>query len=275
MGRYKLIALDLDGTLLDSEKRLTTRAAQTLSRAAARGIEIVPTTGRFYDGMPESVRSLAFVRYAITINGAQVLDAARGETLCRAEIPLAQALDILHWLDDYPVIYDCYMDGWGWMTRAQQEKAAEFAPDEHYRDMLRQLRTPVDELKEFLRTKRRDVQKIQFFAQNMSLRERLMKELPVRFADIAVSSSVRNNVEINQRRATKGDALAALCERLGIDCAETIAFGDGNNDLSMICRAGLGVAMGNALPEVRAAADVVTGDCDHDGVAEAIEKYCL
>lgn len=275
MGRYKLIALDLDGTLLDSEKRLTMRTMDTLSRAAASGIEIVPTTGRFYDGMPESVRSLGFVRYAITINGAQVLDTVHGQTLCRAEMPLAQAVEIMRWLDRYPVIYDCYMDGWGWMTRAQQERAAKFAPDRHYCDMLRRLRTPVDDLKEFLLAKRRDVQKIQFFSQDMSLREQLMGQLPALFSDIAVSSSVRNNVEINQRHATKGDALAALCGHLGIECAETIAFGDGNNDLSMIRMAGLGVAMGNALSEVCATADVVTDDCDHDGVAKAIEKYCL
>ena len=66
-----------------------------------------------------------------------------------------------------------------------------------------------------------------------------------------------------------------MCEKLGIPIAETIAVGDQTNDLEMIRAAGLGVAMGNATEEVKAAADLITADCDHDGVAEIIEKYLL
>ena len=78
---YRLIALDLDGTLLNSEKQLTEENARALADAAAQGIWIVPTTGRFFDGMPQVIRELPYLRYAITINGAQVMDSHRADHL--------------------------------------------------------------------------------------------------------------------------------------------------------------------------------------------------
>ena len=77
---------------------------------------VVPTTGRFFGMMPPSVRDLPFVRYAITINGAQVYDRATGAAIVREEIPLATALSVMELLDGYDVVYDCYRSNWGWMT---------------------------------------------------------------------------------------------------------------------------------------------------------------
>ena len=121
----KLVALDLDGTLLDSAKALSETNRAALECAAARGVFVVPTTGRFFNAIPDCVRSLPFVEYAITINGAQVFNRRNGETVCRAEIPQAIALDVMRLLDGYDVIYDCYRAGQGWMTRSLQEKAAQ------------------------------------------------------------------------------------------------------------------------------------------------------
>ena len=88
----RLVALDLDGTLLDSEKRLSERNRAALEMAAAKGVHIVPTTGRFFGMMPEAIRALPFVRYAITVNGAQVYDRETDSALARAEIPVATAI---------------------------------------------------------------------------------------------------------------------------------------------------------------------------------------
>ena len=82
-----IIALDLDGTLLNSDKELSPGNRAALERAAEAGYEIVPTTGRFYGGMPQVIRELPFVRYVITINGAEVADRRTGEVMYRAEIP--------------------------------------------------------------------------------------------------------------------------------------------------------------------------------------------
>ncbi len=275
MHKIGIIALDLDGTLLDSDKKLSSVNEAALKRAADAGIQIVPTTGRFFGGMPEKIRSLPYVRYAITINGAQVADTQTGEVIYTAELPWQQTIEIMKLLDTLPVIYDCFQDNCGWMTAALKEKIDEFAPNEHYRKMLHELRKPVPELKEFLAQRKKGVQKVQFFTKDMELRAKLLKELPERFPDLAVSSSVSNNIEINQAHANKGEALKALACHLGLAEDATLSFGDGLNDISMLQSAGVGVAMANAAPEVKEAADWITVSNDENGVAVGIEKFCF
>ena len=275
MHKIGIIALDLDGTLLNSNKELSAGNLAALQRAANAGIEIVPTTGRFYGGMPAVIRELPFVRYVITINGAQVADLKTGEIIYKAEIPWQQAIDIMALLDEYPVIYDCYQDNAAWMTAEQKNHIDRIVASPHYRKMLHELRQPVPELKAVLAERQNDVQKVQFFTDRPELRTRMMKELPERFENLCVSSSVSDNVEINQIHANKGEALYALADHLGIDRKATLAFGDGLNDLSMLKAAGIGAAMANAEEEAKAAADWITLSCDEDGVAHGINKYCF
>ena len=152
--------------------------------------------------------------------------------------------------------------------------------DAHYRRMFHDLRRPVTELKTYIKDLAAQrpslgIQKIQFFTAEPAVRTRMMDEIPKRFADLAVSSSHPQNVEINQSGANKGQALQALASYLDIPIEKTFAFGDGLNDLSMIQEAGIGVAMANACEAVIEAADYVTASCDEDGVAKAVEKFCL
>ncbi len=267
-----LIALDLDGTLLTSDKRLTGRTRAALERAAGAGIEIVPATGRFYLGIPEAVRGLPFIRYAITINGAQVVDAVSGETLYSADIPMGEAIEFYRYLDTLPVIYDCYSGDWGRITASMQEAADRYISNPYTLKMVRELREPVPELKEYLMEQRRPVQKMQLFTRDQELRSRLIGELAARYPQFSITASLRDNIEINSRNADKGKALAALAAHLGLDMAKTAAVGDGLNDVSMLRAAGTGIAMENSHPEALAAADLVTADCDSDGVALAIER---
>lgn len=271
----RIIALDLDGTLLNSSKELTERNYRALAAAAAKGIEIVPTTGRFYDAMPAVIRELPFVNYAITINGAQVANVRTGEVLYRAEIPLAQAVELMQYFDTLPVVYDCFMGNGAFMTAALQEKIDDYTDDPHYRKMVRRLRAPVEELKAYLMQRGEDVQKSQIFTMDAALRRRVLEEVPRRFPDLIATSALAHNVEVNQAHANKGEAVLALAERLGYGAGHVMTFGDGLNDVSMIEAAGLGVVMANGFDEVKACADYITDDCDHDGVAAAIEKFCL
>ena len=268
----KLIALDLDGTLLTTEKTLTPENEAALRRAAEAGAEIVPATGRFFGAIPDNVRTLPFLRYAITVNGAQILDVRSGYVLHRAEIACLRAVEVLEYLDTLPVIYDCYMDDWGWMTRSHYEQAADYAPHRHSLNLLRRLRTPVPELKAYLTAVGHDVQKIQMFFRDPELRLREMERMRLRFPDLAVTSSIPGNVELNHCDAQKGAALRWLAAYLNLAPTQTAAFGDDLNDLSMLRAAGIGVAMGNACPEAKAAADYVTESCDENGVAKALDR---
>jgi hypothetical protein len=268
----KLIAFDLDGTLLTTEKELTAGNLAALERAARAGILLVPATGRFYGLIPENVRTLPWFRYFITVNGASVYDAQEGRALLRAEIPWRRAVEIMEHLDTLPVIYDCYMDDWGWMTKSLYNQAADYAPHRHSLETLQRFRTPVRELKAHLARVGHDVQKIQMFFRDPALRLRAMEDLRTRFPDLAVTTSVPRNVELNSLEAQKGVALLRLAERLGIDPAATVAFGDDLNDVSMLRAAGIGVAMANASPEAKAAADLLTASCDESGVGKAIDR---
>ena len=111
------------------------------------------------------------------------------------------------------------------------------------------------------------------FFRDMELRERTMAELAERFPDLAVTSSIPRNVELNSRRAVKGEAVRTLAAHLGLDMSQTMCFGDDLNDVSMLRSAGIGVAMDNACAEAKAAADYVTLSCDQSGVAAAIEQF--
>lgn len=274
MPDIKLITLDLDGTLLNSKKELTPENTVALQWAADQGIEIVPTTGRFFGGMPEIIRNLPYLHYAITVNGAQVYDVRRDAEVSSAEIPVERAVALMTYLDQFPVIYDCFMENWGWMTRDLQEQAEDYAPNEHYSKMLRELRTPVDELKAYLLDHNHSVQKVQFFAKDMELRSKLMKEIQERFPELIVSSSVVNNVEVNDQNAHKGVAIQRLAAHLGLDMSQVLAFGDGLNDITMLQAAGIGVCMENGQDAVKAIADYVTASCDEDGVAKGIYHFC-
>lgn len=272
----KLIALDLDGTLLTPDKQLSPRNRAALDAAAAKGIHIVPATGRLYDGMPSFIRELPYVRYIITTNGGQVYDAVEKKDLHEACIPLELALRVYDYLDTLPVIYDCYLDGAAYMPRDFLLRAEEYLPgDPHNLQMVRNLRKPVDDFKGFLRSRGRPLQKMQFFLKDPSMRPGYIRELEQRFPDLAISFSMPHNVEINIRNAVKGEALRFLCAYLGFGPGEAAAFGDGLNDVSMLKAAGVGVAMENAEPEALAAANYRTCSNREDGVAVFLEKHIL
>lgn len=273
--RIRMIVLDLDGTMLNDAEEISQEDAAALARAAEAGIEVVPATGRFLTAMPEAVRRLPYLRYAITINGARISDIGGERTLWRAEMSPDLALQIMHFLDTRPVFYDCYIGDWGWMERTSYERAEEFARNARQLRMIRELRTPVDDLKSLVQAKGEGVQKVQLFTLDEELRASLLRELPIRFPGAAISSSVSNNVEINDIRADKGRAMRHLADHLGIGLPSVLAFGDGLNDVVMLRWAGVGVAMGNGYEEAKAAAQFVTASCDECGVAAGIERFCF
>ena len=269
----RLLALDLDGTLLTTDKRLTARARDALGRASASGVWIVPATGRIFMGLPEAVRALPYLRYAITCNGACVVDKVADRVLYRAELDVPRALEIMSWLDGQPLIYDCTVDGRSWMSADMYDVLEAYAPDPAVVGYMRSVRTPVPDLKAFVRGNAGGVQKIQAFCRDEATWRRLLAQTP--FAVLEVATSVTRNVEFTREDATKGAALRALSAHLGLARDEVMAIGDGLNDLSMLRAAGVGVAMENAVAEIRAAADVITADNDADGVAAAVEMLIL
>ena len=270
--KFKLIAFDLDGTILHDDKSLSAATLHALDAAAEAGALIVPATGRIYGGVPEALRLRSFARYFITINGAQIYDALRGEVLARAEIPNELALRLMDYMAGLDVLFDCYKDDWGYVSGELYARAPDYITDAGILALFQRTRSCVPDLREYLRESGGSIQKAQMHFRNLRERKRQLELLPQLFPEIAVSTSVPTNIELNIRAANKGEALAVLCEKLGVPLEQTLAFGDGTNDLSLLRTAGLGVAMGNAEFLVKAAADTVCDDNNRDGAAKFIEK---
>ena len=275
MQPIKLITLDLDGTLLRNDKSLSERNRAALAAASEKGVWIVPTTGRYFGAMPEAVRNLPFLRYVITVNGGRVEDRQTGAVLYKAEIPPQKAVEVMRFFDTLPAIYDAYIENAGFMTRDMFEHATRYVQDEHYANMVFKFREPVDELKSYVLQRGAGVQKTQLLTHDAAVRQTALTELPKRVSGLSVCSSFAGNVEVNDENATKGKALLALAKHLGIPREQTMAFGDGLNDVSMLSSAGVGVAMENGFAEAKAAADLVTCTNEEDGVAAVIERYVL
>ncbi len=268
----KLIALDLDGTLLTTDKRLTDENRDALRNAANKGIEIVPCTGRFYLGIPDIVRELDFIHYAVTINGAEVLDLRKGTVIYGSDIPLDTALYLNDMFEDMGIAHDAYVQSRGYMERRFLDRIEDHLPDPIYCRTLRSMREPVDDLRTFLTDLGKDIQKIQIFTHDLEILRNTGRYIADNFPGLIATSSLKNNLEINNAYANKGAALNALTDYLGISTDNTMAFGDGGNDLPMLRAAGISVAMGNSLQILKDEADFVTLTHDRCGVAYIINK---
>lgn len=272
---YRLIASDMDGTLLTTDKQLSFENAVELNRAYSKGAFVVPATGRILTGLPPFIKEAEWFRYCILCNGAQVYDAFENRTLFRSEISPELAVKVLDFADSLPVLYDIYAGGLGFMNRTMLEACDNYVKDPHYRELIHTLRKPVDDLKSFILSENKGIQKIQFYfrQEDLGLRSEIFPILEKEFPELLSTSSVPFNIEINHRDANKGTALESLCGYLGIPLSESMAFGDNSNDLSMLRAAGLGVCMGNGTPDAKAAADFITDTNDNSGVASAIRKF--
>ena len=274
MGQIKLVAFDLDGTLFNDKKEVTAETFATLERAAKMGIEIVPATGRFWNAIPDSIKAMKFVNYVLTLNGAAIFDVRAGKIISESAIPIHRAVTLCRVFDDMEVIYDYVAEGHGYMRRDLYERLAGVMIGEWQVKVVRDMRSPVDDVYETLRDKS-GVQKMQIYTKDAALRENLLKSFPHVVPKLLFTSSVPNNIEINDPRANKGAGLKFLAEYLSIPAESVLAFGDGLNDMSMIEYAGVGAAMSNGVPELKAIADYIAPDNNSSGVAEGIKKFCL
>lgn len=269
----KLIAFDLDGTLLDDDKHLPPENLAALQAAHAQGIFLVPATGRILKALPEELLAPGLFRYFIFANGALVYDLQEQQALYRARIEPELAVRLCTYMDTLPVLYDCYRGDCGYMTQWMYDRAPEFFETEpHILKLIKSLRRPVPELKQKILEDRLPLEKLQMFfrPEHMDERARQLELVPQLFPELIASSSLRNNIEINSARAGKGNALRALCGKLGLDALESVAFGDGLNDADMLRAAGRGCAMQNAVPAVKEAADVIVETNNEAGVGKEI-----
>lgn len=270
----RLIALDMDGTLLDDNKKLSERNRRALEACIARGIYVVPCTGRTAKGIPEEVLSVPGIRYAITVNGGMIEDLQTGEIMDRHLLDKDIALDVINLVADRHVMYDAYIKGDGISEERFYDHLDDYGITPGIQALIKSTRRKVPNIIEYVKNWDGAVDKVNFFFTDLEEREEVQELLKKR-TDVLVSSAVFNNLEINGLGATKGYGLLRLAELLGIKQEETMAFGDGDNDMTMIQMAGVGVAMANGIEALKEIADQIAPVNNESGVAQTIERLVL
>lgn len=279
---YRLVALDLDGTLLSSRQTISPRTHAALQAARAQGILPVVTTGRTPHSAMEWSRAIGGGP-VICCNGAGLLDAA-GAWILHRQIPdallqrlleIAAGRAVVHCLTpvgtilDRPFQYARHYLQW---VQFDQQPAA--AVSSMFRNFWRNRTKPVRSLVRWASEPGRPpVLKVMLFAQAGSLGP-LEAEMRQALPTLEISSSGDDNLEVTAAGVTKASGLERLAARLKVPREAIIAFGDSDNDREMLQYAGLGVAMGTAPDAVKAVADRVTASCDEDGVAQVLEELC-
>lgn len=265
----RMIAMDLDGTLL-MEDHLTISAANraALEKASRRGIKIVIASGRTYTGIQDVLDQLPFADYALTANGAAVVDVKTGERIFYEGIPYEEWVPVYDILKEHRAVFEVYAEGRAYMEEEYFDRYENALLSREFVERLKSRITPMEDGKKLLNGK--SVEKICALTTDPVEYPLARKKLEA-LEGLAMTSSIPGNLEINREGTNKGNGLAALCRKLDIDGGQVMAFGDAGNDLEMLAFAGWSYAMENGTPEAKAAARFVTASNEADGVARAVE----
>lgn len=274
MTGIKMIGLDLDGTVFDNEKHISEENKNAIKEALSAGIIVLPATGRPLCGLPREMLQIDGIRYAVTSNGGAIYDLKTRQAIYEDCIPNGTGIEIAAAMKAADGLSEVYLDGVCYTDKQQFERALHYPLPPSFIEYMKVSRIPVSDLISFIRESGRGIQKMHMIFGSKEARLHGF-EILKKFHDLAVTSAMSFNIEVNKKSADKGNGLLALGRLLGIRKEEIMACGDAGNDLEMLKKVGFAVAMDNAEPEIKAAADVVTKSNEENGVALAIRKYAL
>lgn len=275
MGKIKMIGLDLDGTVFNDNKEISEENKAAIREAAAQGIIVLPATGRPLRGLPKAMLEIEGIHYAVTSNGGAVYDLNSQKAIYEDCIPNEEAKQLVSVLNAVDGLVEVYIDGVCYAQQSRLEHALTYPLSKPFLEYIWKSRERQEDLEAFLTADGGNVQKMHLLFGSTKERQRAFEMIAPYEADLAVTSAMSLNIEINKKSADKGNGLIALGKILGIQKEEIMACGDAGNDLAMMQKVGFAVAMGNAEPEIKAAADYVTLTNEENGVAYAIRKFAL
>ena len=268
--KYKIVASDLDGTLLNKEQTVSEENFCAISEMNRLGVEFVPTTGRGMNEIDRSLINSPDIRYIITSNGAVLFDKNIGEPLLTSYVSKDSVRLILEALRPYNVFIAVHEGGTTYFDKNKYDP--EFMNlcgiDAYYGHILSQHAEAVEDFESFLLSSDEMELICIFFEPDKGART--CKQIFEDSGKLCAANPHANYLEVYSSEAGKGKTLAAFAEKLGVDIADVIAVGDSNNDSTMIQEAGLGLAVANACDALKELADQTI--CDH---SEHIAKYVL
>ena len=261
----RLIAFDMDGTVLQSNGEITERLQNILKKAMDRGIYVVPCSGRGRMQVPSTVEDLK-VPYTITSNGGLIWDETQDRRLYADLIPWEMAAQMYRDITDLGGLTCFHIDRGVYYQEADREML-----EQRYSFSRLAIMRAVPDGETLIRERQEGIEKIFVRTENVESRARIRDRILETYPVLCSSSSMKN-LEFSMPGCTKGKALQWLCDYLQIDPSQVVAFGDGENDKEMLTFAGLGLAVADAGEVCRVAADGVIGACAEDGVAAWLEQ---
>ena len=274
----RLLALDLDGTVLTNDKHISPVTRTALEKAIAAGVTVLPASGRPLTGITQEFLDIPGVNYALTSNGAVVYRLSDGVQIHADYLDTQLAADLMRQFLQLNLMATFFADGKGYATASQLDLLPQLSISEPVRAYLRNSRIVLDDPVEYILTHGH----VEKFTLNFlhDTDDHWVDEAPLRailaqHPTLSVVSGGTDNLEITAPTASKGHAMLALAAHLGIPQEQTMACGDSENDVEMLRSAGLSVAMANSEDCVFQTAKVVTTSNEEDGVAKAIYDYIL
>ncbi len=266
---YKLIALDIDGTLMNSKKQITPRTRYSLLEAQKQGKRVILASGRHPIGIQTIARDLMLDKYGgfiMSFNGGKIINCETGETVVSKSFPLEYLPDIVGVLKESNITINTYDD----KNIISDKKVNDYTYVE--RDIIKTNMITVDD---FIAAIKFDINKILLAGEPDEI-DRYEGILSKRYDGLLdIYKSAPYFLEIMPFGISKGSMLPLLLDKLNIRREELAAFGDNYNDITMIGYAGLGVAMGNGEDDVKKIADYVCESNDDDGIARTIAKFII
>ncbi|MCD7819002.1 MAG: HAD-IIB family hydrolase [Lachnospiraceae bacterium] len=267
--KIRLLAIDMDGTCLNQRSKISEQTMKALKACADAGVMIVPTTGRALSCLPYQLAGNPdLYRYVISSNGAQITDCQDWSSV--SQVPIAKECAI-------SLLESCRKERLGITAHISQEYMMQgrvliFVGRIIYgRDAGNTIY--VKDMSDTIRQGNGILEELQFYFLSRTARKNV-PDIMKAFPELSATYD-RSYVEIFSRDASKGNALSELSSYLQIDPGQVACIGDGENDLSLFQAAGIRFAMGNAVPDLKAAADYVLPSNKNDGVAYAIDNYIL
>lgn len=270
---YKLIAFDMDGTLLDSNKKISKKIQEAIEKAVLKNKIVILNTGRNPAELEEYYQLLPGVRYINCISGALVYDLKEKKALYQKyfdEQVMKKLLEIALKEDDFIHI----LTEKSFVQKGKVERMKEYHMGV-YQEMYERVTIQKENLVEFYLNKPFPIYKLNIYHKDSEARQRTYKRILNEKLDVEMAFAEETSLEITCKNINKGNGLKQLCQVLNLPLEKTIVVGDAYNDLEAFKVAGLAVVMENAVDEIKEYGDVIVNDCDHDGCFEAIEKYLL
>ena len=271
MIKYQLVAIDIDGTLLTSDKTIHPDTIEQINEASKKGIYIVYCSGRAPAEMKDIIKLLPSIRYGVCMSGALVYDFKEFKTIYANSISKEDVKKIIEAAKEDDGMIQFLTDKESIVRKDQITHMSDFNMGV-YQPMYLKIAKTVEDMN--IELEKHDfIHKVNIYFHSIQARQKAYEK--IKNLSLSFSFGEKTALEITAKNVNKGNGLSELSNYLGINNKQIIGIGDADNDLIFLKMVGLPIAMGNANENVKSICKDITDDNDHNGVGKSINKYCL